>query len=104
MASKTEKKLQDLCIKYLKKKGIYYINQYGNGMTAKGAPDLVCCINGLFVCFELKVGANDMQDDQKLHKLWIERSGGLHFSPYTLEEFINIVEDIIDGKYGKLLT
>ena len=97
---KPEKKLQDNAIKYLKEKGIYYINKYGDGRAAKGAPDLYVCINGLFVCFELKVGANDMQDDQKLHKLWIERSNGLHFAPYTLEEFIKIVEDVSNGKYG----
>lgn len=87
-----EKKLQDKCIEYLKSKGIYHINKYGDGRSAKGAPDLYVCVKGRFVCFELKVGSNGMQDDQKLHKIWIERSGGLHFSPYTLSEFIEIVE------------
>lgn len=92
--TKPEKKLQDKCIKYLKDHKIYYINEYGDGFSGKGKPDLITCINGRFVAFELKVGANDMQDDQKIHKIRIERSGGLHFSPYTLEEFIKIVEDI----------
>lgn len=94
MSSKPEKKLQDNAIKYLKDNGIYYINQYGNGWSAKGAPDLVVCINGRFVAFELKVGSNGMQSDQKIHKLRIERSGGLHYTPYSLEEFIKIVEDL----------
>ena len=92
--SKPEKKLQDKAIEYLKKNKIYHINQFGNGWSAKGAPDLIVCINGKFVAFELKVGANDMQDDQKIHKIRIERSGGLHYSPYTLEEFISIVEEL----------
>lgn len=92
--SKPEKKLQDKCIDYLKAKGIYHINLFGNGWSAKGAPDLIVCLNGRFVAFELKVGFNDMQDDQKIHKLRIERSGGLHFSPYTLSEFINIIEEL----------
>ena len=90
--SKPEKKLQDKCIDYLKSKRIYYINKYGDGRSAKGAPDLYVCINGLFVCFELKVGENDLQDDQKIHRIRIRRSGGLHYSPYTLSEFISIVE------------
>lgn len=92
--TKPEKKLQDKVIRYLKERGIYYLNLFGDGMSGKGKPDIITCINGKFVCFELKVGSNNMQDDQKLHKLWIERSGGLHFSPYSLKEFIEIVEGI----------
>ena len=74
------------------------MNLFGDGWSGKGKPDLIACINGKFVAFELKVGSNDMQDDQKIHKLRIERSGGLHFSPYTLEEFINIVEELRNEK------
>lgn len=92
--SKPEKKLQDKAIKYLKDNKIYYLNQFGNGWSGKGAPDLTVCINGLFVAFELKVGENNLQDDQKIHRKRIINSGGLHFSPYTIEEFIHIVEDI----------
>lgn len=91
---KPEKKLQDKAIRYLRDRGIYYLNLYGDGFSGKGKPDVIACIRGRFVAFELKVGANDMQDDQKIHKLRIERSDGLHFSPYTLDEFIKIVEGL----------
>lgn len=94
--TKPETKLQENAIKYLKSKHIYYINKFGDGYSAKGCPDLLTCINGKFVAFELKVGKNNMQDDQKIHKLRIERSKGLHYSPYTLDEFITIVEDILN--------
>lgn len=90
-----EKKLQDKCIAYLKFKGIYHVNQFGNGWSAKGAPDLIACIGGKFVAFELKVGNNDMQEDQKVHKVRIEISGGLHYTPYTFEEFKTIVEGLL---------
>lgn len=89
---KPEKKLQDKAIAHLQSLGIYYLNLYGDGMSGKGKPDLIACINGRFVAFELKVGENDLQDDQKIHRLRIRRSNGLHFSPYTLDEFIKIVE------------
>ena len=92
--SKPEKKLQDKAISYLKGRGIYFLNRYGDGMSGKGKPDIIACIKGRFVAFELKVGSNDMQDDQRIHKIRIERSDGLHFSPYTIEEFIEIVEDL----------
>ena len=95
--SKPEKKLQDKAIRYLRERGIYYLNLYGDGFSGKGKPDIIACINGRFVAFELKVGANDMQDDQRIHKLRIERSNGLHYSPYTETEFISIVEALLKG-------
>ncbi len=94
----SESQLQKKCIAYLKSKNLYCVNVYGGGRTAKGCPDLLTCIDGKFVAFELKVGKNTMQDDQKIHKIRIERSGGLHFTPYTFEEFVSIVEEIRNGK------
>jgi Holliday junction resolvase len=95
---KPEKKLQDKAIRYLKERGVYHLNLYGDGFSGKGKPDIIACINGRFCAFELKVGSNDMQDDQKIHKLRIERSGGLHYAPYTYEEFTGIVEELLDGR------
>lgn len=94
--SKPEKKLQDKAIDYLDSRGIYNLNLFGDGWSGKGKPDLIVCLNGRFVAFELKCGENDLQDDQKLHRLWIRRSNGLHFSPYTLDEFISIVERLLN--------
>lgn len=92
--AKPEKKLQDKAISYLRERGIYYLNLFGDGMSGKGKPDLITCINGRFVAFELKVGENDLQDDQKIHRIRIKRSAGLHYAPYTINEFIKIVEDL----------
>lgn len=92
-----EKDLQDNCIRYLKGQGIYYLNLFGDGWSGKGKPDIIACINGRFVAFELKVGENDLQDDQKIHRIRIQRSGGLHYSPYTLEEFKNIIKELLKG-------
>lgn len=90
----SESKFQQVCIKYLKSQGIYYINIYGSGRTAKGAPDLIACINGKFVAFELKVDNNDMQPDQRIHKRRIVKSGGQHFCPRSLQEFISNVQEV----------
>ena len=92
--TKPETKLQTDAISYLKGRGIYYLNLFGDGWSGKGKPDVIACINGRFVAFELKVGENDLQDDQKIHRIRIRRSNGLHYAPYTLEEFISIVEDL----------
>lgn len=92
-----EKKLQDKVIAYLKSNKIYFLNLYGDGWSGKGKPDVLACIGGRFVAFELKVGANDMQADQRIHKKRIEKSGGLHYTPYSYEEFIKIMEDLTNG-------
>ncbi len=63
----SESLLQKKCIAYLKERGFYHINVYGGGRTAKGAPDLITCIGGQFVAFELKVDNNQMQPDQVIH-------------------------------------
>ena len=93
---KPEKQLQDKAIRFLRERGIYYLNLYGDGMSGKGKPDIIACINGRFVAFELKVGENDLQDDQKIHRLRIRRSNGLHFSPYTLSDFTSLVERLLN--------
>lgn len=95
--TKPETKLQNLVLKYLKEQGIYCLNLYGDGMSGKGKPDIIACINGRFVAMELKVDKNDMQDDQVIHKLRIERSGGVHCCPRSLYEVKEIVEKIYEN-------
>lgn len=90
-----ERDLQSKCLKWLKDRDIYTINTHGDGWSGKGTPDLAMCVNGRFICAELKVGENGMSSAQKLHRLWIERNGGIFFSPYTLQEFTEKMEGII---------
>lgn len=93
-----ESLLQSACIDLLKEKKIYYINIHGGGFTAKGAPDVVACVNGHFVAFEFKVGDNDMQPDQRIHRKRLMQSGGRHYCPRSLHEFTKILEqEIRDG-------
>ena len=92
-----ERDLQSKCLKWLKDRDIYTINTHGDGWGGKGTPDLTMCVNGRFVCAERKVGENGMSSAQKLHRLWIERNGGIFFSPYTLREFTEKMEGIIEN-------
>ena len=89
-----EHDLQSQCLKILKDKfpDIVAANIHGGGWSAKGFPDLILCIHGRFVAIELKVGKNVLQSDQRIWKKRIEKAGGFHFSPRTLEEFTEIIE------------
>lgn len=73
------------------------MNIYGSGYTSKGAPDLILIIDGRFVALELKVGDNDMQPDQRIHKMRIERSGGMHYVPRSLNDVKKIIEELQRG-------
>ena len=89
-----ESNLQSKCLKYLKDKGIVAFNIHGGGWSAKGAPDVICCIQGKFIAFEFKVGKNGMQPDQKIWKKRIENCGGKHYCPRTLIEFKDVVNEL----------
>lgn len=89
-----ESGFQTKCIAHLNQLKIYHVNLHADGWTGKGAPDLLVCMAGRFVAFELKVDDNELEPAQRIHKLRIERNGGLHYAPRTLKEFIQIIESL----------
>lgn len=89
-----ESVLQKKCTSYLKKQNIYYINVHGDSWGSRGTPDILACINGKFVAFELKVGENELEPAQIIHRNKIKANNGLHFSIRTIKEFIDIVRGI----------
>ena len=89
-----ENELQRRCREWLAERGIWHINVHQGGWTGYGAPDLLICARGRFVAAELKVGENDLSPAQAMHRNRIIRSGGVHIAPYTLEEFIEHMEEI----------
>ena len=79
---------------YLDDRGIYYTNIQGGFGVAPGAPDMILCVNGLFVAFESKTYKGRLSDDQKIHKKKIETSGGIYCVTRTLEEAEEIISCI----------
>lgn len=92
-----ESDLQTKCIKYLKNKGYYVLNQHGGGWGNKGCPDLIACIKGRFVAFELKVGENRMHVDQAIHKKLIEKAHGHHHLVRSIEQLKTIIDYYEEG-------
>lgn len=95
MARKEEGVMQSACIDYLKSKRIHYTNITPSGWGMKGEPDLICCINGRYVAFELKVGSNQMESDQLIKRDRILASGGRHYCPRKFWEFVMIVDSFM---------
>ena len=91
-----ESTLQRKCIDHLKELKVYYNNNHGGSWGSRGTPDITACIKGRYVAFELKVGDNQLEPAQVLHKKRIEANGGLHFEIRTLDEFISTVGRLLN--------
>jgi Holliday junction resolvase len=89
-----EKALENKIKKYLKSKGAYFIKTLGGTPgTPNGTPDILACVAGKFVAFEVK-RPDDKGRVSKLqihHILKIRSAGGEAHVVQSLEE----VEDLI---------
>lgn len=95
MARKKEGLFQDKCIEFLQGLKIYYTNITPSGWGMKGEPDLICCVKGRYVAFELKVDDNQMDSAQRIKRDRIIKSGGRHYCPRSLPEFKRIIEELM---------
>lgn len=93
-----ESRLQKQILDYCKQNGIYATNIYGAGRCAKGTPDILLCIHGYYVAMECKVGNNQLQDDQIIHKMRIEKAGGRWCCPRSLDDAVIVIKDVMSWK------
>jgi hypothetical protein len=56
MATTPEGKVKTAVRKILDAADVYYFSPAANGFGRAGIPDIICCMNGLFVALELKAG------------------------------------------------
>jgi Holliday junction resolvase len=97
---KAEKVVQTEVIKYIKSKGWYVIKVMK--ANENGVHDLLACINGLFVSIEVKAEKyehnplNAASEWQKRHLRLVEEAKGIAMIVATLEQFKDIVKDIIE--------
>jgi hypothetical protein len=74
---------------------VTHIGQYGK----RGVPDLVMCINGLFVTVEVKTIKGSLTELQALEGRRIEKSGGIWMTVYgrnedQMEELYEAIDQI----------
>lgn len=93
-----ESVLQKAIIDYCKAHGIYIVNIYGAGRCAKGVPDLILCVDGVFLAMECKVGKNRLQDDQVVNMRRILNSGGRWCCPRSIDDAVSAIEDVKNGQ------
>lgn len=89
-----EKKLQNKVIKYLTKKGCWYLNVHGGSMFQRaGVPDLIICANGRFIGLELKAPGGKPSELQKANIRLIKKSKGIALSSRDYNEIVKVVDE-----------
>jgi Holliday junction resolvase len=58
MARTPEGKVKAKVVALLKDLGVYYFYPATFGMGRSGVPDIICCVDGLFLAIECKAGSN----------------------------------------------
>ena len=90
---------------YIELKGGYAVVTNISGIPIKGKPeiyrknpemsglaDVISCIGGIFVEFEVKKTHKEkLRDSQEDHKYRLERAGGLYYQVTSLDDVIEIV-------------
>ena len=94
MALTPERKVKNQCVEILKKNGAYYFFPASNGLGRAGIPDIICCMDGFFVAFELKAGKGKTTALQDREIAAINSHGG---KAYVINESnIDDVYEIIE--------
>lgn len=97
MGKTPEGKFQEEVIKYLKSlPNCWYCKVWGGGYQRSGIPDILACINGLFIALELKREGGKPTPLQVYNIDKIKQSGGIGYilQPSQFEEFKKVVEKI----------
>jgi hypothetical protein len=78
--------------------------KYPNGLFTKihvsvfanaGIPDLICCVEGLYIGIEIKVPGRKASPNQEFYMSRIRRAGGSAGVATTVEEILQIVDEAL---------
>lgn len=98
MESKTQAKI----LQYLKQKKVYAFKPIVS--NRRGIPDVIACLNGKFIGFEIKDGRNKLSALQEYNIEQIKSSGGTAFAVWTYEEAKVIIDDMVTSYENYLNT
>lgn len=93
-----ESRLSRRIMHHLRSQGVFVFKQHGSEFTMAGLPDLIACVDGLFVGFEVKMPdkRHNTSVTQDLVLSMIRQSKGLTFVICSAYEALGIVSKIRD--------
>lgn len=79
----------------------WFTKIWGGGFQKSGIPDLILCVNGIFITAELKATNGKPSELQKMNTSRINQSNGIGIILYPegFENFKRIMEGVITCKY-----
>lgn len=86
----SESKIQNKIIKYLNGIGAYSIKTISTNRS--GCPDIICCLNGLFIGLEVKTDKGVVSELQKHHLEEIKKSGGISGVVRSVEDVKRLLD------------
>jgi hypothetical protein len=96
MAMTAEGKVKKRVTEILKLHEVYYFFPAANGYGKSGVPDIICCVNGMFLAIECKAegGRTTALQDRELER--IESAGGIPLvvTPEHLEKLPGIIKNL----------
>ena len=96
-----EKDLQKACEDYLRiRDHIPFHMRDNKGVKGNemGWPDIICCINGQYIAFELKVKKRQLSIEQTSKRRQIEKAGGRFYVVRSFRTFCSIVKALEETK------
>jgi Holliday junction resolvase len=93
MKKLTEKQIQAKILSCLRQDKIYAVKVVL--ANRNGVPDILACINGQFVAFEVKAEKGKTSSLQEYNIKQIKNSMGLAFVVHSVDEFLDIYNSLI---------
>lgn len=87
-----EQTIQKKIINYLNSIGCYVIKSIV--ASRSGVPDIICCLNGRFVTFEVKREDGRASELQKYNMTQIQKAGGSAYIVRSVEEVAALIPQI----------
>lgn len=90
----SEKVFENKIKTYLKSIGAYFIKTHGDRFSRVGTPDIIACVDGIFIAIEVKAATGKPSELQIHHIEEIKKAGGLGYIlyPRDFEKFKNDME------------
>lgn len=96
MSTQPESRISRAILDYLKRQRIFAFKVHGGPNQMAGLPDILACVDGIFVGLEVKVPGkrhNTSLKQKRVHQL-IGESGGLAFVVCSVPEVEALIVDI----------